>query len=145
MIWQDLKHAVRSLRAKPGFTAVTALTLAIGIGGNAAIFGAVNAVLLRPLPYPDPDRIVQVFKTTVKQPDRVGGTTSPPDFADWRRDNSVFSEMGGYVEGSYALTGEGAAEQLPGASVTGGFFPVMGTPALHGRAMMLEDAAVDCG
>jgi predicted permease len=142
MIWQDLKHALRSLRAKPGFTAVTALTLAIGIGGNAAIFGAVNAVLLRPLPYPDPDRIVQLFKTTVKQPDRVGGTTSPPDFADWRRDNDVFSEMGGYVEGSYALTGEGAAEQLPGASVTGGFFDVMGTPALHGRAMTLDDAAV---
>jgi putative ABC transport system permease protein len=142
MIWQDLKHALRALRAKPGFTAVTVLTLAIGIGGNAAIFGAVNAVLLRPLPYPDADRIVQVFKTSVKQPDRVGGTTSPPDFTDWRRDNAVFTELGGFVEGSYSLTGEGAAEQIPGASVTGGFFGVFGTRPLHGRTLTVEDDAI---
>lgn len=59
----------------------------------------------------------------------IGGTASPPDFADWRRDNDVFAELAGLVEGSYALTGEGAAEQIPGASITGGFFTVMGTPA----------------
>ena len=63
MIWQDLRHALRALRAKPAFTLVTLLTLAIGIGGTAAIFGAVNAVVLRPLPYPDSGRLVQVFKT----------------------------------------------------------------------------------
>ena len=88
MIWQDLKHALRALKAKPGFTFVTLLTLAIGIGGTTAIFGAVNAVLLRPLPYPDPDALVRVYKTSLKQPDRVGGTVSPPDFTDWRRDNT---------------------------------------------------------
>lgn len=142
MIWQDVKHAVRALRAKPGFTAVTVLTLAIGIGGNAAIFGAVNAVLLRPLPYPDADQIVRVFKTSIKQPDGVAGTASPPDFTDWRRDNATFVEMAGVLEGSYALTGEGAAEQLPGAQVTGGFFAVMGVPALHGRTMSTADDAI---
>lgn len=142
MIWQDLKHAIRSLRAKPGFTIVTVLTLAIGIGGNAAIFGAVNAVLLRPLPYPDPDHLVRVFKTSVKQPDGVGGTASPPDFTDWRRDNAVFTEMAGILEGSYALTGEGAAEQIPGAMVTGGFFAVMGRPVLHGRTLTTADDAI---
>lgn len=139
MIWQDLKHALRALRRQPGFTFVTVLTLAIGIGGNAAIFGAVNAVLLRPLPYPDADRIVQVFKTVITQPDRVGGSTTPPDFADWRGDNEVFSELAAIVASSYALTGEGAAEQLPGASVTGGFFTVMGTPPLHGRTIRPDD------
>jgi len=142
MILQDLKHAIRALRAKPGFTLVTFLTLAIGIGGNAAIFGAVNAVLLRPLPYPDADRIVRVFKTSIKLPDGVGGTTSPPDFADWRRDNTVFAEMAGVLEGQYALTGEGAAEQVPGASVTGGFFTVMGVPAAHGRTLTTDDDAI---
>jgi putative ABC transport system permease protein len=142
MIWQDLKYAVRSLRAKPGFTMVALLTLAIGIGGNAAIFGAVNAVLLRPLPYPDADSIVRVFKTSIKQPDGVGGTASPPDFTDWRRDNMAFAEMAGVLEGSYALTGEGAAEQVPGASVTGGFFTVMGVPALHGRTLTTADDAI---
>ncbi len=139
MIWQDVKHAVRALRAKPAFTLVTVLTLAIGIGGNAAIFGAVNAVLLRPLPYPDAERIVQVFKTSVKQPDRVGGTTSPPDLTDWRRDNVVFSELGGFVEGSYSLTGDAAAEQIPGASVTGDFFGVFRTTPIHGRALSVAD------
>jgi putative ABC transport system permease protein len=142
MIIQDFRHALRALRAKPGFTAVTVLTLAVGIGGNAAIFGAVNAVLLRPLPYPDADSIVRVFKTSIKQPDGVGGTASPPDFTDWRRDNAVFTEMSGVLEGSYALTGEGTAEQVPGASVTGGFFTVMGVPALHGRTLRTDDDAI---
>jgi len=142
MIWQDLKHALRALRAKPGFTFVTVLTLAIGIGANAAIFGAVNAVLLRPLPYPEPDRLVRVFKTSLKQPDRVGGTASPPDLADWSRDNAVFAEIAGLLEGSYALTGEGAAEQVPGASVTGGFFGVMGAPVLLGRPLTAADTAI---
>ena len=105
MIWQDLKHSLRSLRRKPGFTFVIVVTLAIGIGGTTAIFGAVNAVLLRPLPYPEPDRLVQVFKTTIRQPDRIGGSVSPPDFADWRRDNTVFSELAAFTTGSYPITG----------------------------------------
>ena len=91
MVWQDLKHALRALRRKPGFTAVTVLTLAIGIGGNAAIFGAVNAVLLRPLPFPHPDQLVRIYKTNMTQPDRLGGTVSPPDLFDYRRDSSAFS------------------------------------------------------
>lgn len=142
MIRQDLKHALRSLRAKPGFTAVIVLTLAIGIGGNAAIFGAVNAVLLRPLPYPDSDRLVQVFTTSVKQPDRIGGTVSPSDFNDWRRGAPAFSELAAVVEDEYPLTGNGAAEQVRGASVTGGFFAVLGTPALLGRVMATQDDPV---
>ena len=139
MIWQDLKHAIRALRAKPGFTLVTFLTLAIGIGGNAAIFGAVNAVLLRPLPYRDADQLVRVYKTSIKQPDRIGGTVSPPDYVDWRRDNSVFAEVAAYDGDSYPLTGNGAAEQLPAADVTGGFFAVMGTPPRLGRTITDDD------
>jgi putative ABC transport system permease protein len=139
MIWQDLKHSFRSLRRKPGFTFVIVATLAIGIGGTTAIFGAVNAVLLRPLPYPEPDRLVQVFKTTMRQPDRVGGSVSPPDFADWRRDNTVFSELAAFVTGSYPITGSGAAEQVRAADVTGGFFPAMGAAPHLGRVMTTDD------
>jgi putative ABC transport system permease protein len=139
MIVQDIKHALRALGAKPGFTAVTVLTLAIGIGGNAAIFGAVNAVLLRPLPFTDPDQLVRVYKTTLADPDRVSGTASPPDLIDYRRDNTAFSEVGAYSEGSYPLTGDGPAEQISGALVTGGFFKVMAAPPLFGRAITDDD------
>jgi predicted permease len=139
MILQDLKHAIRALRAKPGFTAVTCLTLAIGIGGNAAIFGAVNAVLLRPLPYRDADQLVRVYKTLLKQPDRIGGTVSPPDYVDWRGDNTVFSELAAYDSDSYPLTGDGTAEQLSAADVTGAFFAVMGTAPRLGRTITDDD------
>ena len=103
MISQDIKHAIRSLRRKPSFTTVVVLTLAIGIGGTTAIFGAVNAVLLRPLPYPQPDQLVRVYKTTIEDADRVGGTVSPPDFIDWRRDNRSFSETAASITDSLAL------------------------------------------
>ena len=139
MIWQDLKHALRALKAKPGFTFVTLSTLAIGIGGTTAIFGAVNAVLLRPLPYHDPDALVRVYKTTLKQPNRVGGTVSPPDFTDWRRDNTVFAEVAAYDSDSLALTGQGAAEVVRIGEVTGGFFTVLASTPLHGRAITTED------
>lgn len=139
MIWQDLKHALRALRRKPGFTTVTVLTLAIGIGGTTAIFGAVNAVLLRPLPFPAPDQLVRVFKTSVKQPDRVGGTVSPPDYTDWRRDNQVFTELAAYDSDSIAITGHGAAEVVQIGEVTGGFFAVFGTPPLIGRTLETGD------
>ena len=105
MIIQDIKHALRSLRRKPSFTAVVVLTLAIGIGGTTAIFGAVNAVLLRPLPYPSPDQIVRVYKTSLERPDRIGGTVSPPDFTDWRRDNSSFTELAAYDNDSHRADG----------------------------------------
>ena len=139
MIWQDIKHSLRGLLRKPGFTATVVLTLAIGIGGTTAIFGAVNAVLLRPLPYPGPDELVRVYKTLLKQPDRIGGTTSPPDFTDWRRDNSSFTELAAYDSDSFALTGTGAAEQVPAGEVTGGFFAVLGTQPLLGRTIDTGD------
>jgi hypothetical protein len=139
MIGQDIKHAIRSLRRKPGFTAVTLLTLAIGIGGTTAIFGAVNAVLLRPLPYPGADQIVRVYKVPLKELERIGGAVSPPDFTDWRRDNTVFTELAAYDNDSLALTGDGAAEQIPTGEVTGGFFTVMGTAPVLGRTITTAD------
>jgi predicted permease len=139
MISQDIKHAIRSLRRKPSFTTVVVLTLAIGIGGTTAIFGAVNAVLLRPLPYAHPDQLVRLYKTAIDDADRVGGTVSPPDFVDWRRDNRSFTEMAASITGSLALTGLGAAEQVPSGFVTGGFFAVMGIRPALGRSIGTAD------
>ena len=142
MLLQDIKYAVRTLIKKPGFAAMTIATLAIGIGANAAIFSAVRAVILRPLPFPAPEQLVQVFATSVKAPDRVGGTASPPDFTDWRRDSTSFAEMAAINAGAYALTGVGPAEQVTGANVTGGFFAVMGVTPLYGRPLQPADDAM---
>jgi putative ABC transport system permease protein len=139
MLLQDLRDAVRTVIRKPGFTVITVATLALGIGANAAIFSAVRAVLLRPLPFPQSDRIVQVSSTTVKAPSLPGGAASPPDFVDWRRDNRSFIELAAVTAGSYALTGQGSAEQIPGANVTAGFFAVLGAPALYGRTLAPHD------
>jgi putative ABC transport system permease protein len=140
MIWQDIKHSLRGLLRKPGFTATVVLTLAIGIGGNAAIFGAVNAVLLRPLPFANPDQLVRIYKTNLTQPNQIGGTVSPPDFVDYRGDNTSFTDVAAYAESAYPLTGEGPAEQISGAQITGGFFPVMATAPTLGRTITDDDA-----
>jgi putative ABC transport system permease protein len=87
----DLKFAFRQLLKNPGFTAVAVLTLALGIGANTAIFSVVNAVLLRPLPYPDSERLVWLAE---RGPEWNGGSISWPNFADWREQQSVFDHIG---------------------------------------------------
>ena len=139
MIRQDIKHALRSLSRKPSFTAVVVLTLAIGIGGTTAIFGAVNAVLLRPLPYPDPDQLVRVYKTSLKQPERNRRHRVAAGFRRLAARQLVVHRAGRIDSDSIALTGMGAAEQVPAGEVTGGFFDVMGTPPLLGRAITTAD------
>ncbi len=141
MLIQDLRYAIRGLLHRPGFAIVTIATLAIGIGANAAIFGAVNAVLLRPLPFPEPDRLTHLFKSALLRPDS-SGAVAPPDFVDWRRDNSVFTELAGINADAYPIAEDGPAEQVPGARVTGGFFDVLGVTPLHGRTMQPVDDAM---
>src|SRR3990172_9194017 len=134
----DLRYAIRSLGKHPGFTLAAVLTLALGIGANSAMFSVVNAVLLRPLPFPGSGELVQVFSTWRGNP----STVSPPDFTDWRNDNQVFSELAAMNAGSDALTGDGPAEQVPAAAVTGGFFTVLGVPPALGRPLQVDDDAV---
>jgi predicted permease len=138
MLVQDVRLAWRALARRPLFAAITVLTLALGIGANAAMFSAVQAVLLRPLPYPEPERLVRLF-TASRDQARPQGSTSPPDFVDWRHDSRSFRGLAAVSTGSYALTGQGAAEHVPGSDVTGDFFPVMGVPAQFGRTLTVAD------
>ncbi len=138
---KNLRLALRQLRKSPGFTAVAILTLALGIGANTAIFSVVNAVLLRPLPYPDPDRLV-VFNQTARTMPNI--SVSFPDYADYRRDNTVFEHLAATGQRSYSLSGlEGRdAEQIDGAIVTANFFKVIGLEPQIGRTFNDEEDRV---
>ena len=143
MLLHDVRDALRGLVRRRGFALVTLLTLALGIGASAAIFSAVHAVLLRPLPFPAPDRIVQVYSTTREAPDARGGSVSPPDFVDWRSSTSSFSDLAALTSASLALTGIGPAEQISGAYVTGSFFSLLAVSPLHGRRLLPADDTVN--
>jgi predicted permease len=134
---QDLRHAVRQLRAHPGFTTVAVLTLALAIGANSMIFSAVNAVLLRPLPYREPDRLVRVYSLMRD----AQWTMSPPDFTDFRRETRSFTDLAAMNATSLALSGDAPAEQVPGAQVTDGLFEILGVEPAQGRAFTAEDLA----
>jgi hypothetical protein len=113
-MFQDLRYGARMLLKNPGFTLIAALTLALGIGANTAIFSIVNAVLLRPLPYWEPERLVQAWVTNPKAT-RWGDWVSHPDFLDWREQNTVFDEIGACRTWAFNLTGSDFSEALWGA------------------------------
>jgi len=129
----DIAYALRSLRNYPLFSAVAVLTLALGIGVNTAIFTVVQGVLLRPLPYPDPDRLMMLWTYNPRQGfDKDVGTY--PNFEDWRRDSRSFERMSAYFGASMTLTGSGDPAQVRGARVTHEFFETLGVTPGWGRA-----------
>ena len=135
----DLKFALRQLRKSPGFTFVAVVTLALGIGANTAIFSVVNAVLLRPLPYPQPDRLVLIRERT-----RIfdSGSVSLPNYLDWRASQRGFSDLALFRRGDANLSGvasDAEAERVRSARVTYNFLAVLGLSPELGRDF---DAAV---
>jgi putative ABC transport system permease protein len=126
---QDLRYAVRSLVRVPGFTVVAVLTLALGIGGNAAIFSAVNAVLLKPLPFPGADRLVIVWGRNAAGQ----SVASWPEFEDWRAQTQSFDALSVWRPQSVNFTGSGEPERLVGAFVSGSLFPMLGASPQLGR------------
>ncbi len=135
----DLRFACRQLRKNPGFTAVAVLALAIGIGANSALFSVVNAVLLRPLPFTNPDRLVLVFSTHLESQIPMS-TSSGPDFLEWRRRARSFEDLAAVASNlKFSLSGHGEPAALKGALATPSLFPVFGLPMMLGRPLTAED------
>ena len=129
---RDLRYGARSLLRAPGFTIVATLTLALGIGANTAIFSVVNTVLLKPLTYREPDRIAFVWeRNTAIGKDR--DLVAPPNYLDWKAQNSVFDALGAYRVNGFALTGAGEPESVTAITVSASLFRVLGVDALVGR------------
>jgi predicted permease len=135
MLWQDLRYGVRMLAKSPGFTAVAIVALALGIGANSAIFSVVNTVLLRPLPYKDPDRLMTVWEEGTLQGFPVN-VTSAANYFDWRDQNRVFDGMAVIGRVSLNLTGAGEPERIDGRRVSANVFPLLGVEPQLGRAFL---------
>jgi predicted permease len=125
---QDLRYGFRTLRKNPGFTAVAMLALALGIGANTAIFSVVNGVLLRPLAYPDADRLLTIYETY--------SSVAYPNYLDWRRESRSFTDMGAFRSADFNFTGAGEPEHVSGEYVSGSVFPVLGVTPFLGRSFL---------
>ncbi|HZG54139.1 MAG TPA: ABC transporter permease [Pyrinomonadaceae bacterium] len=138
-VLQDLRYGLRTLWKSPGFTYIAVLALALGIGANTAIFSVVNTVLLRPLPYNAPDRLVWLWETSPRN-DIPKEVASYPNFDDWRQQNQNFESVAGFTGTTASLTGtDGEPERLPGAAVLGDFFTVLGVEPMLGRKFLPEE------
>jgi putative ABC transport system permease protein len=137
-LWQDLRYGLRVLWKHRGFTAVAIMTLALGIGANTAIFSAVNAVLLRALPYGAPDRLVLAWEVTPKGRQT---TVTPANFLDWRAQASSFSELAATSGVDFNVTGEGDVARVRGASVSTNFFRLLGASPALGQTFQSENGA----
>ena len=134
--WQDVRYGLRVLLKSPGFTAIAVLTLALGIGANTALFSVVNGVLLSPLPYPEPDRLLAVYAST---PSFDESSISYPNFLDWHKDNHSFSALGAFRPDDYNLTGAGEPERLHGHQISAEFFSALGISPILGRDILPEE------
>jgi putative ABC transport system permease protein len=137
-LWQDVKFGVRVLLKSPGFAFVAVLVVALGIGANTAIFSVVNAVLLRPLPFDEPERLVRVFGTNPKR-NSFSRPYSYLNFADLRAQNNSFEALAAYSGSSAALSGAETPEQITGVVASGDIFRVLKTKPLLGRLLSPED------
>ena len=130
---QDLRYAVRMLRRKPGFTLIAVMALALGIGANTAIFSVVNAVLLRPLPYQQPERLVMVWQRLTGATSYPSLPCSPPDYIDYRDQTQTLENVAAFLNDNFTLTTPSGAERVPGSRVSADLFPLLGISPLRGR------------
>src|SRR6266436_5701195 len=135
---QDILQAVRQLRLNPGFSVIAIGVIALGIGANTAIFSVINAVILKPLPYADPDRLVTLWET---RPDRgvTDNVVSAANYLDWRARNTSFDAMSALVFRTQNLTGIGEPEEVRVQLVAQDFFPMLGLSMAHGRSFTQDE------
>ncbi len=139
---KDIRYGIRSLLKQPAFTVVAVITLALGIGANTAIFSVVNAVLLRPLQFHDPDRLVMVWE----EASFAGfprNTPAPANYADWKAQNQSFEDMAAIADRSFNLTSDGEPERVSAYGVTANFLSLLGAQPLAGRGFLPEDDGPD--
>src|SRR5262245_37181938 len=137
-LWQDLHYGMRMILKRPGISAVLALTLAVGIGANTAIFSVINGVLLRKLPYQDPDKLVIIWNDYGDQGQSLPAV-SPPDFLDYKKQNKLFVDFAAGTAGTILgtannITEDGPPERVEAGSVTANFFSLLGVQPKLGRA-----------
>jgi putative ABC transport system permease protein len=137
-LWQDLGYGARMLRKHPVFTFIAALTLALGIGANTAIFSVLNSVLLRPLPYAAADRLVWIWDSNPSM-GYPRFSSSGPNFKDWQRQSESFEHMAAFTGRSFNLTREGEPERIQGAMTSSDLFPMLGIKPVMGRAFLPDE------
>ncbi len=133
---QDLRYGFRTLRKSPAFTAIAILALGLGIGANTAIFSVVNGVLLRPLAYSDPGRLLMIYESTA---DFSQASVSYPNYLDWRRQSHSFDDMGAFRNDDFNFTGSGEPEQISGQYVSASVLPILGVAPFLGRSFLPEE------
>src|SRR5262245_22714321 len=131
-LWQDLRYGARILLKQPGGALIAALTLTLGIGANTAMFSVVNAVLLRPLPFPESERLMFVEADNHAR-------FAAPDFRDLATQNRSFSRLGAYKDDMFSLSGGNVPERVNGARISAGLLPTLGALPLHGRNLTAEE------
>jgi ABC-type antimicrobial peptide transport system permease subunit len=129
-LWQDLVYGVRILAKNRGFTLIVVLTLALGIGANTALFSVVDGVLLKPLPFRNPDRIIALFEHRLEF---ERASISYPNFLDWQRENRTFDALAAFRPDDFSLTGAGQAEKVHADMVSAEFFSILGVRLAAGR------------
>ncbi|HEV7684075.1 MAG TPA: ABC transporter permease [Pyrinomonadaceae bacterium] len=137
---KDLRYGIRSLLKRPSFTAIAVVTLALGIGANTAIFSLVNAVLLRGLPFTDPDQLVMIWEDA-SFAGFPRNTPAPANYVDWKTQNTVFADMAAQDMRSFNLTGDGEPEKIEAFGVTANFFPLLGVQPALGRGFAADEDA----
>src|SRR5688572_31653046 len=134
---RDVRHMARGFRRNPGFATAVLLTLALGIGGNTAIFSVVDQLLLRPLPYPDGDQLVMVDESSGGPSSRAD--VSPANWLDWQRESRTFARFAAWGQASFILSGAGEPRRVNAQLVSSEFFPLLGVAPLFGRTISDED------
>src|SRR5215510_8668569 len=140
-LWLDCLYAARTLRKHPAFTLLAVTTLALGIGASGTIFSALNTVVMEPLPYQDPDRLVRLWESNLKQ-NRPENPVSVPNFQDWQKQQTLFEQLAASELTTFNLPGSGEPQRIPALRITANLIPMLGVAPMLGRSFLPEDDRV---